>query len=70
MLHNTGMKGLSPAEPGTPTVLRWARLAPGGGGGGQPAPRWARGGETDEGGGGGRQADGGVAEGWVGIVSG
>ncbi|KAM5311382.1 nuclear receptor corepressor 2 isoform 7-T9 [Glossophaga mutica] len=25
VLHNTGMKGLSPAEPGTPTVLRWAR---------------------------------------------
>ncbi|KAF6082204.1 nuclear receptor corepressor 2 [Phyllostomus discolor] len=25
VLHNTGVKGLSPAEPGTPTVLRWAR---------------------------------------------
>lgn len=31
VLHNTSMKGVvTSVEPGTPTVLRWARLAPGG----------------------------------------
>ncbi|XP_060049263.1 nuclear receptor corepressor 2 isoform X5 [Erinaceus europaeus] len=25
VLHNTGVKGITPLEPGTPTVLRWAR---------------------------------------------